>query len=82
MMMSLTMLEELTLSDCDIVARNGILMGLESFTISGGGKKHAIRPLQIVSPERLHELTIHPYETPQLVAALASPLISTRTIRC
>ncbi|KAJ7138294.1 hypothetical protein C8R44DRAFT_868604 [Mycena epipterygia] len=72
------MLDELTLSSCDILARDGDLVELGSFTISEEGKEHGRRatsPLQIVSPYRLLKLTIHsPYEGPRLVATLRSPL--------
>ncbi|KAJ7138298.1 hypothetical protein C8R44DRAFT_767203 [Mycena epipterygia] len=73
-LLSLSMLEELTISSCDIVTRDGDLMELASFTISGVGKelgKHATSPLQLVSPEHLRKLAIHStFEISHLITGL------------
>ncbi|KAF8181180.1 hypothetical protein K438DRAFT_1768021 [Mycena galopus ATCC 62051] len=65
---NLPRLENLTLSSCEITARTGCVLGLRSFTISGGPQLSAKstrrrrvqgatrETLQIVSPEVLHAL--------------------------
>ncbi|KAJ7079896.1 hypothetical protein C8R44DRAFT_895574 [Mycena epipterygia] len=57
---SLTMLEELNLHRCDIVARDGALVKLKSFTISGYWIGSGMRQdsLKLVSPDRLQTLKI------------------------
>ncbi|KAJ6450199.1 hypothetical protein C8R45DRAFT_1043910 [Mycena sanguinolenta] len=71
----LSRLEDLALCDCDIVARDGLVMSLHSFTIST--KKPAVyavkvpqEPLRIVSPDFLHSLHLDaPGETASLLTA-------------
>ncbi|KAJ7436346.1 hypothetical protein FB451DRAFT_1307536 [Mycena latifolia] len=59
---SLSRLEELTLESCDIVARKGRLLSLHAFTLvrftPDQGDAYCDQPLELVSPETLHALTI------------------------
>ncbi|KAJ7096962.1 hypothetical protein C8R44DRAFT_717538 [Mycena epipterygia] len=59
---SLERLDELQLDACDIIARTGDLLSLQKFTLSrfapGRDEDHCDEPLEIVSPETLHTLSI------------------------
>ncbi|KAJ6563037.1 hypothetical protein DFH09DRAFT_1159176 [Mycena vulgaris] len=61
-LVSLPMLEEVTLGNCEISARDGVLLNLKLFTMSGtGGQKIEDRPeesLELVSPGQLQTLRI------------------------
>ncbi|KAJ7258449.1 hypothetical protein B0H12DRAFT_1322638 [Mycena haematopus] len=54
---SLEFLEELKLSECDIVARIGNLLPLKIFTLNGMRGSQA-RSLHLVAPHNLHRLTV------------------------
>ncbi|KAJ7909139.1 hypothetical protein B0H13DRAFT_2273000 [Mycena leptocephala] len=60
---SLSMLEDLTLRVCDVVAREGFLMEVHLFSFSGdlirrGARSNTTLPLRIVSPKGLYKLDI------------------------
>ncbi|KAJ7190565.1 hypothetical protein GGX14DRAFT_604007 [Mycena pura] len=55
-LVSLPMLEELTLENCDIHARDSVLLNLKNFSISGTGTSE--ESLELVSPVRLQILRI------------------------
>ncbi|KAF7374135.1 hypothetical protein MSAN_00294900 [Mycena sanguinolenta] len=68
-------LENLAFYSCDIVARNGFVMSLRSFTISAWAPISTAaevlqEPLRIVAPEALHTLHLRaPDEIPSLLTA-------------
>ncbi|KAJ7369060.1 hypothetical protein DFH08DRAFT_1071615 [Mycena albidolilacea] len=61
-LISLSMLEDVTLGNCDISARDGILLNLKSFAMSSTGgqriKELSEELLELVSPGRLQTLKI------------------------
>ncbi|KAF7374259.1 hypothetical protein MSAN_00308800 [Mycena sanguinolenta] len=71
----LVRLDNLALYGCDIVARNGFVISLRSFTISAEDSMACIakeprEPIRLASPESLHTLHLGaPGETPSLLTA-------------
>ncbi|KAJ6558846.1 hypothetical protein DFH09DRAFT_1162626 [Mycena vulgaris] len=62
-LVSLSMLEEVTLGHCEISARDGVLLNLKHFTMSGMGRQKvkdlSEESLELVSPGRLQTLKIN-----------------------
>ncbi|KAJ7820195.1 hypothetical protein B0H13DRAFT_2452148 [Mycena leptocephala] len=67
-LVSLSMLEEVTLGNCEIPERDGVLLNLKSFAMSstGGGriKELSEEPLELVSPGQLQTLKIDGWVIP------------------
>ncbi|KAJ7466060.1 hypothetical protein FB451DRAFT_1261708, partial [Mycena latifolia] len=76
-LLSLSVLDDLTLGGCDIIAREGPLMKLKSFGISGirspGAQTPVEHPLQIASREHLQNLQLGArFETWSLITGFGS----------
>ncbi|KAJ7466096.1 hypothetical protein FB451DRAFT_1261758 [Mycena latifolia] len=76
-LLSLSVLDDLTLDGCDIIAREGPLMKLKSFGISGilspGAQAPVEHPLQIASREHLQNLQLDArFETWSLITGFGS----------
>ncbi|KAJ6505788.1 hypothetical protein C8R47DRAFT_1102425 [Mycena vitilis] len=57
-MESLPLLEDLTLWECDIVCRAGVLLPLKEFALTGREEPLALNPLEIASPATLRRLKL------------------------
>ncbi|KAJ7167172.1 hypothetical protein C8R43DRAFT_984424 [Mycena crocata] len=69
---ALPMLENLKLSECDIVAREGSLIGLKSFIIMELGRRKESEPLRLASAKHLRTLRIHSKDVPSILAGFGS----------